>query len=107
MNVTKVVSNRNGVCGAPFYSVYFTDENRNFVAMIFPKYDDSGDVIGSDYYGVVCVNEPDLCWRGDYYVDECIEHIKAKMVADRAKYARMSWEARFSMAARNAPRHCA
>lgn len=64
-----VVYQRNGVCGMGFYVVRFEwkDEDgqtRRMVGHVYPE-----DEKRPEYYGVVDIDNPTECWRGDHFVD--------------------------------------
>lgn len=85
--VVSVNYQRNGIAGEGFFAVRFDwkDERgaiRQMIATVFPEYNDDGvTIVGSEYYGVVDINEPTACWRGDNFIgsllDAIIEHQRA------------------------------
>lgn len=73
LDIKSVNYQRNGVAGEGFFAVRFDwkDElgkNRRMIATVFVDEDENGDYLGSEYYGVVDIDEPLECWRGDNFV---------------------------------------
>jgi hypothetical protein len=87
---------RNGISGAGFVAVLQTydmgDEFGDRIGRVtmlttyFPKYDKREREVTPEYYSTICLEHPEMHWRGNYFVDEAWAAGR-RARADRSLYA--------------------
>jgi hypothetical protein len=87
IKVTNVNYQRNGISGEGFFMLNFTaspdDEKQDFLCVIFPNYDENGNVESEGNPKIAIMNydenrEIDFkgCWRGDHFQDVILEALR-------------------------------
>ncbi len=86
IQVDKVVYNRNGVCGYPFYTVSFVETNPapspmgifRYIAIVDASNTDKEGKTVFDLNKVYIITPDNIsdCWRGTYFAADVIKAIK-------------------------------